>query len=117
MSEYQWRDLGDGKPVRVKVCPMCGVAPSNVDDCGEFGNPECPYFGIGREEYDKLYKEAELQELEKDKARLDWLADANNTVGNVTLPRDIVERNLHDMRAAIDEAMAADNLRRVSKHD
>lgn len=50
MSEYQWRDIGDGKPVRVKVCPMCGVAPSNVDDCGEFGNPECPYFGIGLEE-------------------------------------------------------------------
>lgn len=54
MSEFRWRDIGDGKPVRVQVCPMCGVAPSNVDDCGEFGNPECPYFGIGREEYEKL---------------------------------------------------------------
>lgn len=59
---------------------------------------------------------AELQrenaELKKDKARLDWLADVNNTIGNVTLPRDIVERNLHCLRAAIDEAMAVDDLRR-----
>lgn len=50
MTEFQWRNIGDGKPVRVQACSMCGVAPSNVDDCGEFGNPECPYFGIGREE-------------------------------------------------------------------
>lgn len=56
--------------------------------------------------------EAELVELQKDRARLDWLADANNTIGNVALPRDIVERNLHSMRAAIDEAMVVDNLRR-----
>lgn len=50
--------------------------------------------------------------LLKDKARLDWLADVNNTISNITLPRDIVERNLHSLRDAIDEAMAADNLRR-----
>lgn len=56
--------------------------------------------------------EAELVELQKDKARLDWLADVDNTIGNITLPRDIVERNLHSMRAAIDEAMVIDNLRR-----
>lgn len=59
---------------------------------------------------------AELQrenaELRKDKERLDWLADANNTIGNVTLPRDIIVRNLHSMRAAIDDAMLVDNLRR-----
>lgn len=58
---------------------------------------------------------AELQrentELCKDRARLDWLADANNTIGNVTLPRDIVERNLHSLRAAIDEAMAVESTR------
>lgn len=55
MTDYRWRDIGDGKPVRVQVCPMCGVAPSNVDDCGEFSNPECLYFGIGREEYEKRF--------------------------------------------------------------
>ena len=62
------------------------------------------------EEVDKL--KITLNELLKDKARLDWLADVNNTIGNITLPRDIVERNLHSMRAAIDEAMVVDNLRR-----
>ena len=59
---------------------------------------------------------AELQqdnaELRKDKARLDWLADVDNKLGGVTLPRDIVERNLHSMRAAIDEAMVVDRLNR-----
>lgn len=68
----------------------------------------------------KRYTEAELQqllsdgiaelqrenaELQKDKARLDWLADVNQNIGDLTFPRDIVERNLHSMRAAIDEAM------------
>ena len=59
---------------------------------------------------------AELQrenaELRKDKARIDWLADVNQNIGDLILPRDIVERNLHSMRAAIDEAMVVDNLRR-----
>lgn len=52
---------------------------------------------------------AELQrenaELKKDKARIDWLADPAQNIGDLILPRDIVERNLHSMRAAIDEAM------------
>lgn len=46
-----------------------------------------------------------FHELLKDKARLDWLASVDNKIGGVTLPRDIVERNLHSMRDAIDEAM------------
>lgn len=54
---------------------------------------------------EKMRKDSELQELLKDKARLDWLADVNNTIGSVLLPTDIVERNLHSMRDAIDEAM------------
>ena len=56
----------------------------------------------------KRYTEAELQELIKDKARLDWLADVNNNIGNVLLPRDIVERNLGSLRDGIDEAMLID---------
>lgn len=59
----------------------------------------------------ELYTEAELQELLKDKARLDWLADVDNKLGGVTLPRDIVERNLHSMRDAIDEAMSIETTR------
>lgn len=54
---------------------------------------------------EKLRKDSELQELLKDKERLDWLADVNNTIGSVLLPTNIVERNLHSMRDAIDEAM------------
>lgn len=53
-----------------------------------------------------LQSSAEVKELRKDKARLDWLADRENTVGNVTLPGVIVSRNLHSLRAAIDDAMA-----------
>lgn len=58
---------------------------------------------------------AELQQeknaLTKDKARLDWLADVDNKLGGVTLPRAIVERNLHSMRDAIDEAMLIESTR------
>lgn len=58
---------------------------------------------------------AELQrenaELQKDKARLDWLADVNNNIGNVLLPRDIVERNLGSLRDGIDEAMSIETTR------
>lgn len=45
-EEYEWRDIGDGRPVRVGKCPSCDVCPSDVGDCGHFGDPECPYFGI-----------------------------------------------------------------------
>lgn len=59
---------------------------------------------------------AELQrenaELQKDKARIDWLSDVNQNIGDLILPRDIIVRNLHSMRAAIDEAMVVDNLRK-----
>jgi hypothetical protein len=47
---FRWRNLGDGKPVQVRECPMCGIAPANVDDCGRFGDPACPYFGVGEPE-------------------------------------------------------------------
>ena len=68
----------------------------------------------------KRYTDAELQQLLsdgiaelqqendtllKDKVRLDWLADVDNTISSVQLPRDIVERNLGSLRDAIDEAM------------
>ena len=48
----------------------------------------------------------ELNDLRKDKARLDWLADVNNSIGSVLLPREIVERNLGSLRDAIDDAMS-----------
>ena len=51
---------------------------------------------------------AEVQLLRADAARLDWLADPDNIIGNVQLPTMCVMNNLHDMRAAIDEAMKLD---------
>ena len=51
---FKWRDIGDGRPVKVQVCPDCGIAPSNVDDCGHFGDCMCPYFGVGEAEANKM---------------------------------------------------------------
>ena len=62
-----------------------------------------------RAEIDQL--KIAFNELLKDKARLDWLASVDNKIGGVTLPRDIVERNLHSMRDAIDEAMLIESTR------
>ncbi len=50
--------------------------------------------------------QAECEQLLKDKARLDWLADPENAIGNVQLPVEAVLENVHCMRAAIDAAMA-----------
>lgn len=30
---------------KVYACEKCGVCATNVDDCGEFGNPACPRWG------------------------------------------------------------------------
>ena len=46
--------------------------------------------------------------LQKDKTRLDWLADPSNHLGNVQLPRAAVEANLDSLRHAIDAAMTGD---------
>ena len=45
--------------------------------------------------------------LRADAARIDWLADVNNTVGSVVLPREIVEANVSSLRQAIDAARSA----------
>lgn len=52
--------------------------------------------------------EATLRDAEADKARLDWLSDKDNPIGNVQLPTVCVMNNLHNMRGAIDEAMRLD---------
>lgn len=49
--------------------------------------------------------EAEVGILMEDRARIDWLADPRNHIGNVSLPVAIVEKNLSSLRDAIDEAM------------
>lgn len=47
----------------------------------------------------------QVQAWKKDAERLDWLADPNNSIGNVQLPTECVTENLHSLRAAIDAAM------------
>lgn len=55
---------------------------------------------------DRLEREQNKNtELEKDKLRLDWLADRNNSIGNVMLPTKCVEQNPGSLREAIDAAM------------
>lgn len=46
-----------------------------------------------------------IEALAHDARRLDWLADRDNQIGSVLLPRECIERNFHSMRAAIDAAM------------
>lgn len=48
--------------------------------------------------------------LRADADRIDWLADVENTVGNVVLPRHIVEQNIGSLRQAIDAARSAKTL-------
>lgn len=50
--------------------------------------------------------EQKVKELEKDKARLDWLANLDNKIGNVQLPIECIIGGLDGgLRGAIDEAM------------
>ena len=48
---------------------------------------------------------AEIERLRADAARLDWLADPGNHIGNVQLPTECVLAHPESMRAAIDAAM------------
>jgi len=50
-----------------------------------------------------------VEQLQKDKERLDWLADVNNTIANVMLPTKIVQENISGgLRGMIDAAMQLD---------
>lgn len=61
----------------------------------------CDYVaGLNREIADL---QSDVVRLTKDKERIDWLADINNTTGCVMLPTDCVKNNLHGgLRASID---------------
>lgn len=49
--------------------------------------------------------EYELKLRIADTERIDWLADKNQTIGNVMLPEKCIYANLSSLRDAIDEAM------------
>lgn len=59
-----------------------------------------------REVFDALRDERDT--LLADKARIDWLADVNQSIGNVQLPAECVTMHLDSLRGAIDAAMAMD---------
>ena len=63
-----WKDA-DGNTFwgrnRVEPCPLCGVAPTNVDDCGCFGFPGCPAFGCGQWSDGTPVSEADYAEAEE----------------------------------------------------
>lgn len=48
----------------------------------------------------------EVDAMERDKARIDWLADPENFIGNVQLPVGAVTENIGSLRDAIDAAMS-----------
>lgn len=48
---------------------------------------------------------AQLEQAKADTKRIDFLADKSQSVANVMLPTEIVERNISSLRDAIDEAM------------
>jgi hypothetical protein len=48
----------------------------------------------------------EVDTMERDKARIDWLADPENAIGNVQLPVGAVTENIGSLRDAIDAAMS-----------
>jgi len=58
-----------------------------------------------REENERL--RIENIALRGDAERIDWLADINNTIGSVMLPRHIVELHISSLRQAIDAARSA----------
>ena len=70
-----------------------------------------------REELDALIAELEagsaleiraadaMKKLARDSVRMDWLADRDNHIGAVSLPRQCIEQNIHSLRHAIDAAM------------
>lgn len=49
--------------------------------------------------------EVENERLRLDAARIDWLGDRDNHIGNVQLPTRCVEENISSFRGAIDMAM------------
>lgn len=61
-------------------------------------------------EIDRL--NAQITAPTADSYRIDWLADVNQSIGNVMLPMECVTNNLGSLRAAIDMAMRLDALSR-----
>lgn len=64
------------------------------------------YGKMGRKYIPLILTSEDVDAMERDKARLDWLADPDNRIGNVQLPVGAVIENIESLRAAIDAAMS-----------
>ena len=62
------------------------------------------YGKVGKTYIPLILTSEEVDAMERDKERLDWLADPENRIGNVQLPVGAVTENVHSLRAAIDAA-------------
>ena len=69
---------------------------------------DAQFYEIASRALDDTYFLGGGSPFSEDARRLDWLADPNNTIGNVQLPTVCVEANLDSLRGAIDMAMRMD---------
>lgn len=84
-------------------------SPLDLDTIHSPMNACCFREQCRRVDSDNSKLRAELELLRKDAARLDWLADVNNKIGQVLLPSAIVETALGGgLRGMIDMAMESE---------
>ncbi len=77
-----------------------------VTDITDYGTDfVAPLFAVVESIEQAVLQSPEVRAWKRDAERLDWLADPNNSIGNVQLPTECVTENLHSLRAAIDAAM------------
>ncbi len=61
---------------------------------------------VGKTYIQLILTSDEVDAMERDKKRIDWLADPENAIGNVQLPIGAVTENIGSLRDAIDAAMS-----------
>ena len=94
MNKFKFGDRVIDKHLSLGECVVINCSEHFVYIMNENGG----YNTIANPEHLELIKHPDTR-------RLDWLADLNTKTGQVLLPKECVELNLHDMRAAIDMAM------------
>lgn len=77
-----------------------------VTDITEYGTDfVAPLLAVVESIEQAVLQSEQVRAWKKDAERLDWLADPNNSIGNVQLPAQCIRDHLDSMRAAIDVAM------------
>ena len=91
--DFKWGDMGTMK--QPKTYSFDDVNDFVHSTNTEFEELQCACLGMA----------TEISKLSVDKKRLDWLADKDNDLGIVQLPKECVLKNIHSLRDAIDDAM------------